>query len=96
MTTITPQQLKDTIIEVLRNIAPEFDPASLRPAEPLRDQVDLDSFDFLNVLIGLGERLHVEVPEKDYAQLQTLDSMLHYFETRCCAASGNAHAAARA
>jgi hypothetical protein len=45
---------------------------------------DLDSFDFLNVLIALHERLGVEVPEKDYADVQTLNGMLHYFGHRCC------------
>ena len=84
MSTLTPEQLKATIFEVLGNIAPELDTAAIRPDEPLREQVDLDSFDFLNVLIALNERLHVEVPEKDYAQLQTLNSMLHYFGARCC------------
>ena len=84
MSTLTPEQLKATIFDVLGRIAPELDTETLRPDAPLREQVDLDSFDFLNVLIVLNERLHVEVPEKDYAQLQTLDSMLHYFGARCC------------
>ena len=83
MSTSTPEQLEATILEVLGRIAPELDPATLKPDEPLREQVDLDSFDFLNVLIALNERLHVEVPERDYAQLQTLDAMLHYFSARC-------------
>ena len=84
MNTLTPEQLKATIFEVLGRIAPELDPATLRADEPLREQVDLDSFDFLNVLIALNERLNVEVPEKDYAQLETLNSMLHYFGARRC------------
>jgi len=83
MSTITPEQVRATILEVLGNIAPELDPASLRPDEPLREQIDLDSFDFLNVLIALNERLHVEVPEKDYGAVQTLNAMVHYFGHRC-------------
>lgn len=59
----------------ISSIAPELDPATLHPDEPLREQIDLDSFDFLNVLIALHERLGVEVPEKDYADVQT---------HRCC------------
>ena len=96
MTAITPVQLKTAIIEVLRNIAPELDPATLRGDEPLREQVDLDSFDFLNVLIALNEKLHVDVPERDYAQLQTLDSMLRYYGARCREAAGGSGSAVRA
>jgi acyl carrier protein len=95
MSTLTPEQLKATILEVLGKIAPELDAATLRADEPLREQVDLDSFDFLNVLIALNERLHVEVPEKDYAQLQTLNAMLHYFGARCCEAQRTPAAAIR-
>jgi len=82
--TMTPEQVRSTILDVLASIAPELDPATLRPDEPLREQVDLDSFDFLNVLIALKERLGVEVPETDYAEVQTLNEMIHYFGHRCC------------
>lgn len=82
MSTITPEQLRGTILDVLAGIAPEFDSATLRPDRPLRDQIDLDSFDFLNVLIALKERLGIEVPEKDYAQVQTLEGMERYFGER--------------
>lgn len=66
-------------LDVLSSIAPELDTAMLRPDQPLREQVDLDSFDFLNVLIALNERLGVEVPETDYAKVQTLNAMVDYF-----------------
>ena len=83
MSKITPEQVRSTILDVLSSIAPELDPATLHPDEPLREQIDLDSFDFLNVLIALHERLGVEVPEKDYADVQTLNGMVHYFGHRC-------------
>ena len=83
MSKVTPEQVRATILDVLGGIAPELDPASLRPGEPLREQIDLDSFDFLNVLIALNERLGVEVPEKDYAAVQTLEGMVQYFGHRC-------------
>jgi len=46
--------------------------------QPLRDQVDLDSMDWLNFLIGLHEKLKIEIPEPDYARLRTLDDLLDY------------------
>ena len=82
MSRITPEQVRSTILDVLSSIAPELDAATLQPDQPLREQIDLDSFDFLNVLIALKERLGVEVPEKDYAEVQTLNGMEHYFGRR--------------
>jgi acyl carrier protein len=78
----SPEETRSTILDVLSSIAPELDTATLRPEEPLREQVDLDSFDFLNVLIALNERLGVEVPEADYAKVQTLNAMVDYFTRR--------------
>lgn len=79
MSDMTPDQVRAAILDVLGRIAPELDAAALDPDAPLREQVDLDSFDFLNVLIALNERLHVEVPERDYAAVQTLNAMARYF-----------------
>jgi acyl carrier protein len=79
MTTKTPEQVREAVLEVLSTIAPELDRATLDADGPLREQIDLDSFDFLNVLIALKERLGIEVPEKDYAEVQTLNGMVSYF-----------------
>ncbi|HEY0878106.1 MAG TPA: acyl carrier protein [Zeimonas sp.] len=70
--------LRDAIFESLRSVAPEFDPTAIDPRRPLRDEADIDSFDFLNLLIDLHARTGIEVPEADYAQVGTLDAMLAY------------------
>jgi acyl carrier protein len=75
---MNPAQVRATIAEVLGSIAPEVDFGSLDAAAPLREQIDLDSMDFLNVIVGLHERLKVDIPESDYAQLATLDSLVDY------------------
>lgn len=75
-------QLKATALQVLRGIAPEVEPDEIEPATPLRQQVDLDSMDWLNFLIGLHQRLGVNIPEADYAQLVTLDDVLDYLQAR--------------
>ena len=67
---------------MLRGIAPEVEPGDIEPATPLRQQVDLDSMDWLNFLIGLHQRLGVNIPEADYAQLVTLDNVLDYLQSR--------------
>jgi acyl carrier protein len=79
------EQIRATIFEVLSAIAPETEPANLEPDEPLREQVDLDSFDFLNVIIALHERLGVDIPETDYGKLDTLEHIADYLVRRCAA-----------
>lgn len=67
--------------EALKAVAPESDPASLDPDSPFRDQLDIDSVDFLNFVLGVEKRLGVRVPETDYPQLSTLAGCLAYLET---------------
>lgn len=71
-------ELRKIVIGTLRTIAPEVGEEELIDSEALRNQVDLDSMDWLNFLIGLHERLKVEIPEADYAGLVTLNNVLDY------------------
>lgn len=75
-------ELRSTVIEILQSIAPEVDEALLRDNRPLRLQVDLDSMDWLNFLIGLSQRLKVVIAESDYGQLVTLNDLLAYLQAR--------------
>jgi acyl carrier protein len=72
--------LRNLIIDTLQSIAPEVDRAKLRDDVPLRRQVDLDSMDWLNFLLGLNKALGVEIPETDYARLTTLAALLDYLQ----------------
>ncbi len=63
---------------MIGQIAPEADCSRLNPAENIQSALDIDSFDFLNLLIGLNEELGVEVPEADYAQVSTLNGLVAY------------------
>ena len=76
------QGLRAGIIETLAGIAPEIDAGELIAAKPLRNQVDLDSMDWLNVIIGLHQRFAVDIPEADYAQLTSLDEIVAYLAAR--------------
>lgn len=75
-------ELRETVLDALRRIAPEVAPEALAGAKPLRDQVDLDSMDWLNFLVELHERLRVDIPEADYARLVTLDDVLAYLRAK--------------
>lgn len=83
MTARTREEIRAAIFDVLGAIAPEADPATIVADQPLREQVDIDSFDFLNVIIRLHEVLAVEIPESDYGELRTLDSAVDYLARRC-------------
>ena len=76
--TTTAQQMRDTMLRILGTIAPEADLAALDPTVSLRDQLDIDSMDFLNFVIGLHERLGVEIPEADYPKLATIEGAVAY------------------
>jgi acyl carrier protein len=80
--TITDTQIKETIFKLLKRIAPEADPGALAPGEDIRAALDIDSFDFLNFLIGLNEQFGVEIPEADYGQLVSLNDVVSYLSTR--------------
>lgn len=74
--------LMATVVTLLRAIAPEVEPATLAPSRPLRQQVDLDSMDWLNFLVSLHEHFGVTIPESDYAGLVTLDNVVDYLQAR--------------
>jgi acyl carrier protein len=76
------QAIRDTLFAVLRNVAPEVTPDEIAAGLPLRDQVDLDSMDFLNFLVRLHEKLGVDVPESDYAKLVTLNDFVAYLRAK--------------
>lgn len=87
-TNMSGQDLRDTVIATLRRIAPEVTPSELKSDVPLRDQVDLDSMDWLNFLVGLHRQLGVDIPEADYRKLVTLDDLLAYLRARLGASPG--------
>jgi acyl carrier protein len=75
-------QIRAAVLEVLGQIAPEADLAAVDPRRNLRDQLDIDSMDFLNFLVALDKQLHIDIPERDYGQLSTLDACVEYLLAR--------------
>ncbi|MDY6871051.1 MAG: phosphopantetheine-binding protein [Actinomycetota bacterium] len=72
--------IRDNILSELTTIAPEVAPEDIRDDALLRDQVDLDSMDWLNFLVRIHKRLHVDIPEADYKSLRTLGDIVDYVE----------------
>jgi acyl carrier protein len=79
---VSADALRAAVLRALGEIAPEADLASLKPEVPFREQLDLDSMDILNFVVGLHAALGVEIPEADYPKLATLEACVEYLEAR--------------
>jgi acyl carrier protein len=75
---MTPDDIRAAVLRALGGIAPEADLETLNPEVSFRDQLDIDSMDFLNFVIALHKDLGVEIPEKDYPKLTTLQGCIEY------------------
>jgi len=76
------EDVEAVVAEVLAGIAPEADLAAVKGTADLRDALDLDSMDFLNLVIGLHERLGIDIPEADYPKLFTKEGLFAYLVAR--------------
>lgn len=74
--------VRQAVFDTLRRVAPQLSPGALNSTTPLRDQLDLDSMDWLNFLVALHENLGVDISEADYTKLVTLEDLLAYLEQR--------------
>ncbi|MGZ4174251.1 MAG: acyl carrier protein [Solirubrobacteraceae bacterium] len=72
------QQLREVVIGALTEVAPDVDPAEIDPTVDIAEQFDIDSMDFLNVIVAINERTGIEIPERDYPKFSTLDDAVAY------------------
>ncbi len=82
---MTKDDIKKLVTEIIADIAPDEDLSGLKPDVRLREQLQLDSMDFLDIVMELRKRHGIEVPEADYMQLATLDSCADYLEPKFAA-----------
>ena len=75
---MTEDQVKQIVIDIIKEIAPDEDTSDLKSAINLREQMDLDSMDFLDIVMELRKQHGIEVPEADYPELASLDSCANY------------------
>jgi acyl carrier protein len=76
------QALSARVLQLVTEIAPDVDPATVLPGIDFRDQFDFDSMDTLNLAIALNRELGVDVPEADYSRLASLDKCVAYLMAR--------------
>ena len=77
---MTRDALRQAIIDILGDIAPDEDMSSIKDDVTLREQMDLDSMDFLDIVMELRKRFNIEVPESDYQELVSMASCIHYLQ----------------
>jgi acyl carrier protein len=75
---MNPTETRDKILHAIASVAPDADVATLDPNEDLREELDIDSMDFLNILVRIEKDLGVSVPEKDYGEVGTLAGLVRY------------------
>jgi acyl carrier protein len=79
---MTTDEIRDTVLRMLCEIAPEADPSQIRGDVDLRDQLDIDSMDLLNFVIAVDQEIGVDIPESDYRKFTTLDEFVAYLAGR--------------
>ena len=79
---MTPAEIREEIIDILSDIAPDEDLSGLEDGKSFRDQIELDSMDFLDIVMELRKRHRVQIPEEDYGQLASMESTVQYLEPK--------------
>jgi len=79
---MTAEEIREVIIDILGDIAPDEELGDLKDDVPFRDQLELDSMDFLDIVMELRKRYRVQVPEEDYGELASLQSTVTYLEPK--------------
>jgi len=71
-------EIKTLVFQLLKQIAPDTEPSTLQPDENIKETLDIDSFDSLQFLVSLDEKLGIEIPEQDYGKITTLKTLVNY------------------
>ncbi len=79
---MTRDEIKDLILEIIEDIDEDAEFDDLDADAPLRDQLDLDSMDFLDIVMELRKRYKLQIPEEEYPELATLSSCVNYLEPK--------------
>ncbi|MHB1038650.1 MAG: acyl carrier protein [Pirellulales bacterium] len=79
---MTPVEIRAEILDILAGIAPDEDLSGLTDDAPFREQIELDSMDFLDIVMELRKRYRIQIPEDDYLELASMTSTVKYLEPR--------------
>ena len=79
---MTPAEIREEIVDILENITPDEDLSELKDDIPFREQLELDSMDFLDIVMELRKRYRVQIPEEEYGELASMQSTVNYLTPR--------------
>jgi len=79
---MTAAKIKEAVREILADIAPDEDLGDLKDDVPFREQLELDSMDFLDIVMELRKRYRIQIPEAEYPELASMSSTVRYLEPR--------------
>jgi len=79
---MTADEIRQSVIEILGDIAPDEDLSNLQEDVPFREQLPLDSMDFLDIVMELRKRYRIQIPEENYNELASMTSTVRYLEPR--------------
>lgn len=79
---MTEEEIKQTLLRQLKNIAPDTEPEKLQPDDNIRHTLGIDSFDYLQFIVKLDEQFGIETPEEDYGKIQTLKELTAYVQAK--------------
>jgi acyl carrier protein len=77
---MTRAEIREEVLDILRDIAPDEDLSQLKDDQSFREQLELDSMDFLDIVMELRKRHRIQIPEDDYLNLRSMDSTVTYLE----------------
>ena len=79
---MTAAEIREAVIKILADIAPDEDLSNLKEDVPFREQLELDSMDFLDIVMELRKRYRIQIPEEEYPELASMGSTVRYLEPR--------------
>jgi acyl carrier protein len=77
---MTPAEIREEVIDILEGISPDEDLTNLKDEVAFREQLELDSMDFLDIVMELRKRYRVQIPEESYGELASMASTVKYLE----------------
>ena len=76
------EEIKEIVFQLLKKIAPDTEPSTLKPDENIRETLNIDSFDSLQFIVALNEKIGIEIPEEDYGKITTLQALTAYIKNK--------------
>jgi acyl carrier protein len=76
------EEIKEIILQLLKKIAPDTEPSTLKPDENIRETLNIDSFDSLQFIVALNKKTGIEIPEEDYGKIATLQALTAYIKNK--------------